>query len=377
VTISGGDGANNQVYPSAIGLGAGAVGLYDYTGTTYTWGALRWEGAYKVVYFSFGFEAINAAATRASVMDKVLTWLEGGATPPTDTPIPPTATATPTPTATSVAPTATPTTTPIPPTPTPTPSSSDVIYVSSSTDGNAGGVAFADEDILSYDRSTGVWAMVFDGSDVGRTVDLNAFHFLSDGSILMSFDAAGTISGLGTVDDSDIVRFTPTSLGATTAGTFAWYFDGSDVGLTTTGEDIDGLTVLPDGRLIISTEGNPNASGVSGGDEDLLVFTPTSLGSTTSGTWALYFDGSDVGLTTTNENLVGVWSAIANGPVYLSTLGAFSVSGVSGDGADIFICTPGSLGGTTSCTFSMYWDGSANGFAGEVVDDLFIVRPTQ
>ena len=43
-------------------------------------------------------------------------------------------------------------------------STGDVIYVSSSTDGTAGGVAFADEDILSY--NAGVWSMVFDGSDV-------------------------------------------------------------------------------------------------------------------------------------------------------------------------------------------------------------------
>jgi len=74
INISGGDGANNQSYPSEIGLGSGSVGLYDYSGT-YTWGGLRWQGAYKVVYFSFGFEAINSASSRTSVMDKVLTWL--------------------------------------------------------------------------------------------------------------------------------------------------------------------------------------------------------------------------------------------------------------------------------------------------------------
>jgi hypothetical protein len=48
------------------------------------------------------------------------------------------------------------------------------------------------------------------------------------------------------------------------------------------------------------------------------------------------------------------------------------VIGASGDGADIFVCAPGSLGTTTSCTFGMYWDGSANGFAGEVMDGFFI-----
>ena len=84
VTIAGGDGADNQDWPSEIGLGSGAVGLYDYTGTTYTWGGLRWEGAYRVVYFAFGFEAINAAATRATVMSTVLDWLGGCECDPVD-----------------------------------------------------------------------------------------------------------------------------------------------------------------------------------------------------------------------------------------------------------------------------------------------------
>lgn len=115
VNISGGDGADNQGYPSEIGLGSGAVGLFDYDGS-YTWGGLRWEGAYRVVYLSFGYEAINSSADRTSVMDNVLGWLEGGAPPPTPTPtsVPPT------PTPTSIPPTPTPTPTGVPPTPTPT-----------------------------------------------------------------------------------------------------------------------------------------------------------------------------------------------------------------------------------------------------------------
>ena len=39
---------------------------------------------------------------------------------------------------------------------------------------------------------------------------------------------------------------------------------------------------------------------------------------------------------------------------------------------DIFICTPSSLGENTSCTFSLFWDGTANDFAGEVLDGFFI-----
>lgn len=254
------------------------------------------------------------------------------------------------------------------PTPSPTPpSGSGIIYVSSSTDGTAGGVAFQDEDILAYNIGTGVWMMVFDGSAAGITVDLNAFDIQSDGTILMSFDTAVTIGSLGTVDDSDIVRYTPST------GTFAWYFDGSDVGLTTDSEDIDAIGFAPDGRLLISTTGSPSVTGVSGADEDLLAFAASSLGSTTAGTWSLYFDGSDVGLSqSSTEDTNGVWVNNANNALYLTTLGAFSVTGVSGDGADIFICVPGSLGTTTSCTFSMFWDGSLHGYAGEVADGIDI-----
>ncbi|MCU0485384.1 MAG: protease inhibitor I42 family protein [Anaerolineales bacterium] len=248
------------------------------------------------------------------------------------------------------------------------------LYLGSSTSGTAGGIGFADEDVLIKDMGSGAWALFIDGSDIGlANTDIDAFELLADGSMLMSFDTDFAVTGFATVDDSDIVRFTPTSTGGTTAGTWSWYFDGSDVGLSTSDEDVDAFTILADGRLIFSTLGNVSVTGASGVDEDLLIFTPTALGATTSGTWAVYFDGSDVGLSTTsNEDVNGVWVDAA-GKLYLTTLGSFSVTGVSGDGSDIFICTPGTLGSTTTCTWSMYWDGSANGFSGEVTDLLSIV----
>lgn len=254
---------------------------------------------------------------------------------------------------------------------------SDLIYASSSTSGNAGGVAFADEDVLTYNTGTGQWTMFFDGSDVGLgSADIDAFDLLNDGTFLLSLDASFNVSGLGTVADADIIKFVPTSTGDTTTGSFQWFFDGSDVGLTTTNEDIDAINYTSDGKLIISTLGAFSVTGASGEDEDLIIFTPTALGSTTSGSWVIHFDGSDVGLSTSsNEDVVGTWQDPISGHVYLTTLGAFAVTGVSGDGADIFICIPGSLGSTTSCTFTMYWDGSANGFAGEVLDAFGIVQP--
>ena len=319
----------------------------DYTGL-----ALDPDGE---TYWYVGEYSRNQATARWSTWVGSYTWSGCGSTGPTPTPGP--------------------TATPVPPTPTPIPGSGDDIYVSSTSGGNAGGVSFADEDILVYNTNSGNWAMYFDGSDVGVTNDLNGFVILSGGSILMTFNTSTNVPGVGTVDDSDIVEFTPTSTGSNTAGSFAIFFDGSDVGLTTNGEDIDSITVSTDGKLVISTIGGHSVTGVSGADEDLLIFTASSFGSNTSGTWAQYFDGSDVGMGgNSNEDVYGSWVDDANGDIYLNTRGAFSVSGVSGDGADIFVCDPSSTGSTTACSFSLYWDGSANGYGGENMDGFTIVR---
>ncbi|HET6443307.1 MAG TPA: putative Ig domain-containing protein [candidate division Zixibacteria bacterium] len=252
----------------------------------------------------------------------------------------------------------------------------DVIYVSSSTGGSVGGVNFADEDILAYDTVSGVWSMYFDGSDVGLggsgSLDVDAFHFMDDGSILLSIVGSSMLPDVGSVDDSDVVRFVPTTLGSDTAGTYEWYFDGSDVGLTDSGEDIDAIYFL-NGDLIVSTSGGFSVSGASGNDEDLFRFAPTTLGASTSGTWTQYFDGSDVGLgDSSDEDTWGVWLDEANGDVYLTTRGIYSVTGLSGESDDIYVCTPGPLGTTTSCTFNLYLDGAAVGFVGERIDGFTI-----
>ncbi|HLC03203.1 MAG TPA: hypothetical protein VJK02_09215, partial [Anaerolineales bacterium] len=301
----------------------------------------------------------------------------------TDTPTPtntptstdtPTSTATDTPTGTN---TPTPSSTPSN-TPTAPPPGGDTIYLSSTSGGSVGGVSFADEDILAYDTATGTWSMVFDGSDVGLGgTDIAAFTLLSDRTILISVDSSTyTVSGFGTFEDRDIVRFIPSSLGTTTAGNFEWFFDGSDVGLTASGEDIDAVDFAPDGRLLLSTRGSFGVSGASGGDEDLVAFTATSLGSNSAGTWALYFDGSDVGLnSSSSEDVNGVWVDPATGEIYLSTLGSFGVNGVSGAGGDIFICTPSQLGSTTGCTFRTYWVAADLGWGGEVTDGIQVAGP--
>jgi hypothetical protein len=257
-------------------------------------------------------------------------------------------------------------------------------YVSTVSSGKTtNGITFGNEDILAYNGATNVWSLYFDGSDVGlgaSGVNIDAFFIRPDGSILLSFSSDGiSIPGVGVIDNSDIVRFIPTSIGSTTAGTYEMYFDGSQVGLTTSADNIDAIGFTPSasgGKLLISTTGspgvvyNPPFTGFSDTDEDLLAFTATSLGAVTSGTWEPYFDGSDVGLTQSSEDVNGVFVG-NNGDIYLTTLGAFSVTGVSGGGDDIFKCVPSSMGATTACSFSLTWDGIGSGLpSGAILDGI-------
>ena len=252
-----------------------------------------------------------------------------------------------------------------------------IIYVSSTSSGNIDGISFKDEDILTYDTNTDTWSMYFDGSDVGVGAgggDLYSFHINDDGSILFSTDRDITLPDVGAIEKSDIVRFIPTSTGNNTTGSYELYFDASDVGFS--GENIDAIGFTPNGDLIIGSTSSYNVGGVSGGDEDLLLFNATSLGENTSGSWEIYLDGSDVGLNdSSSEDVNGTWIDPNNGDIYLTTKDDFSVVGVSGEGDSIFNFSPISTGPETSGNFSSssFWDPTANRFSGEIVDGLSVV----
>ena len=260
-----------------------------------------------------------------------------------------------------------------------TESASNSIYFSlSQTNNNIGSQGSRDEDIIHFDGNN--FTTYFDGSDVGLSnYTIGGLDVISENEILISFTKGGTLNGLS-FDDSDILKFTATNLGQTTSGTFEMYFDGSDVGLTSSSEEIDAFTVLPDGDILISTTGSPSVTGVSGDrDEDLLRFSPTSLGNNTSGTWSLYFDGSDVGLKSGSEDVDSV-ALDSQGKIYLSTSGSFSVSEFSGADEDVFVFNPTSIGTNTTGEYeSLFFDGSSYGVSHQDIRalDLSVISDTE
>ena len=241
------------------------------------------------------------------------------------------------------------------------------LAVSLLTNGTVGGLTYRDEDVLTY---TGSWTMLFDGSAHALPGDVDALAILGDGSLLLSPDApVKNLPGIGkmAVDDSDIVRYNPTT------GQYSWYFDGSDVGLTTAAEDIDALAVLPDGDLLISTLAAAAVPGVTAADEDVLRFHGVTGSKVTSGTWSLYIDGSDLSAGLGDIDAI----AVSGSDVYLSALAAVTLGGQSMAPSDVFVCIGLTPGSATSCaSISRVWRGVTVGLSPSAnVDALELLSP--
>ena len=256
----------------------------------------------------------------------------------------------------------------------PTPTVGPVIYLSSTSSGTVGGVTFQDEDIVSYNTSTEEWQMVFDGSDfrLGGG-DVDGFHVERiglGGVIHLSFLNPLIVPGLGFIDDSDIVTFRGQT-GPESSGTFELLFDGSAVEVRNGGEDIDALFVSEE-NVFLSTLSNLNVSGLSAKDEDLTMFSSTSTGTTTSGTFEPWFDGSDVLFSF--EDVSGA-SLTSDGNLYLSSSNNYNVEGgtLRGDRDDILRFVPTSLGSDTSGTFERVFDGDEVGY-NEIIDGLHVME---
>jgi hypothetical protein len=83
----------------------------------------------------------------------------------------------------------------------------------------------------------------------------------------------GTKADIGAIDDSAIVRFIPSSTGASTAGSFSVWFDGSDVALDlASSEDLRGASVDGTGDLHLTARGAFSVLGASCAGADVSTW---------------------------------------------------------------------------------------------------------
>jgi hypothetical protein len=144
----------------------------------------------------------------------------------------------------------------------------DTLYFS--TSGNslppgAGGTA-DDADIYRWDGTA--FSRVVDASAIGVPANGNAANvdgmvFNSPTDFYVSFTGNVTLTGLGTVQDEDIVR--------RNNGTWSVYFDGTGAGLREDNHDIDAFDIV-NGMIYFSTLGNLNPLGVTGTADDADIY---------------------------------------------------------------------------------------------------------
>jgi hypothetical protein len=225
-----------------------------------------------------------------------------------------------------------------------------------------------DSDIYTWDGIS--FGRLVDATTVGVAggADVDALVVVDSDTFYVSFKNDGLVlPGPLTVNDEDVARYD--------GGVWSLYFDGSDVGLGDNGgEDVDAFEILPDGSVIISTDGNPTIPALAGGiteaDEDLLRCVGT-FGPTTTCAWSVYFDGSDIGLNSSGAEDVDGVAVVGNDTgvdIYLSTNGSFATTGgfFGGGGDDVWVCHSATTGPVSACaSYSTFYNG-----AGLASDDL-------
>jgi Calx-beta domain/IPTL-CTERM motif len=102
------------------------------------------------------------------------------------------------------------------------------------------GVVADDEDLVAFDGSA--FTLFFDGSATGVPpgLDVDAAHRLSNGHLLLSFDAGGTIAGVS-FDDEDVLEFDPVG------GGWVLAYDGSAQHAGWPAADLDALAAAEAG----------------------------------------------------------------------------------------------------------------------------------
>ena len=176
------------------------------------------------------------------------------------------------------------------------------------------------------------------------------------GTLWISLQASASVGGI-IADRNDIIACRPVP--GQPSCEWSLVFDGSDVGLHV---GIASFDALASGQLLMVLNSEQQLPGLADptSNRDIVLFTPTHLGDTTTGTWSLFLDG---------ERFPSrQWDGLA-----LDTDGSLLLSAPRGGGGpplfgvrdeDIIRCRPSATdpsGVIINCTYEAYFDASLLG----------------
>ena len=188
-----------------------------------------------------------------------------------------------------------------------------------------GGIIAGPGDVVRFDGTT--YTIEFDSTANGLPTGVltDAVCVIPDGGLLLSFDITVNLGDI-TADDEDLVRLEDAN--------FSLFFDGTGSGVSAT-LDLDGAHYLCNGNLLLSFDGSGKVDSVAFDDEDVLEYDPAY------GTWELAYDGSyqhahwavaDLDAMTALEVTVNISGGAYNFPEHLRYRATFSMD-VSGPSA--------------------------------------------
>lgn len=175
-----------------------------------------------------------------------------------------------------------------------------------------------------------------------------------------------SLSGLATANE-DLIGFNGA---ASATSAFSLVLDGSAVGLGAL--QLDACARLSAQEWLLSFTEATTLTGISLDDSDVVRFSRAANG---TASFALWFDASDVGLSSNDEDvdalaLVPNTGSAGGHDLLLSTVGAFSAGGLAGEDEDIIRFRPTATGGNTSGSLSLFFDGSSFGLSGSSSEDI-------
>ncbi len=196
------------------------------------------------------------------------------------------------------------------------------------------------------------------------SVNVDGYSRIDDTNFYVSFSNSVTISGLGTVQDEDVVRYTA-PVAPATRGTWSMFFDGSARGLSAS-TDLDAIDVVA-GMLYFSTDNTNTPPGVAGAGDDSDIYSWNPLAGqddVVEPPFARVVDASSSpynipngGGSTANANVDGLTFVDAN-DFYVS----FSNSVLALPGLPRI--ADESIAHFSNGTWSLYFDGSTHGLGG-------------
>jgi hypothetical protein len=203
------------------------------------------------------------------------------------------------------------------------PTAQATYFLSTQNDATLGGLTFQEDDVIEYDPALGTSVLRLEGDNFSSNENIDALHVMNNGNVVMviSTTLGATLGGI-TFEDGDLLRYDPIR-------DVADYFFHEDDHFNLT-EDIDALSILDNGNLVLSTDNDAQLGNLSFSEGDLVEYDLSSK------TASLFFDGSLFG----EEMNIDAVNVNADGTIVLSTATEAVLAGLTFDEDDLVSYDP-------------------------------------